>query len=37
MINQAYAQMCIEQGAVTGEAGFSDVFLMCCMSGGWEH
>lgn len=30
MLNQMYVQMCIEQGAVTGDASFSDVLFMCC-------
>lgn len=30
MFNQQYLQMCIEQGARTGDAGFADVLFMCC-------
>lgn len=28
--NPAFMQSCIEQGAVTGEASFVDVLMMCC-------
>lgn len=30
MFNQQYLQMCIEQGARTGDASFVDVLSMCC-------
>lgn len=38
MFNQQYIQMCIEQGARTGDASFFDVLFMCCGSAsGWEQ